>query len=87
VLLEEAQAAAQEIPGMSAEPTPVVTLDPGFGDSALNFTLGYSVQEFNDQFQVRHQLRKRILKRLRQEKIDMPFPTRTVYLRGQGEAP
>ena len=41
-------------------------------------------QEFADQFRVRHELRKRILKRLRQEKIDMPFPTRTIYVRGQG---
>ena len=80
VLLEEAQAAAREIPGMLAEPAPSVTLDPGFGDSALLFTVGYSVQEFNDQGRVRHQLRKRILKRFRSETIEMPFPTRTVYL-------
>jgi small-conductance mechanosensitive channel len=86
VLLEEAQAAAQEIPGMLAEPAPGVTLDPGFGDSALLFTLGYNVEEFRDQFRVRHELRKRILKRLRQEKIDMPFPTRTVYLHGQEDS-
>lgn len=86
VLLEEARAAAGDIPAMLAEPAPSVTLDPGFGDSALVFTLGYSVQEFNDQFRVRHELRKRILKRFRQEKIDMPFPTRTIYMRGQQDA-
>jgi small-conductance mechanosensitive channel len=86
VLLEEAQTAAREIPGMLAEPAPGVTFDPGFGDWALGFTLGYSVQEFNDQFRVRAELRKRILKRLRQEKIDMPFPTRTIYMRGQGDS-
>lgn len=85
VLLEEAQAAAREIPGMLAEPAPGVTFDPGFGDWALLFTLGYSVAEFRDQFRVRHELRKRILKRLRQEKIEMPFPTRTVYMRGQAD--
>jgi len=86
VLLEEAQTAAREIPGMLADPAPGVTLDPGFGDWSLGFTLGYSVQEFADQFRVRHELRKRILKRLRAEKIDMPFPTRTIYMRGQGES-
>ncbi|MGA2132867.1 MAG: mechanosensitive ion channel family protein [Bryobacteraceae bacterium] len=86
VLLEVAQAAAQEIPGMLADPAPGVTFDPGFGDSSLGFTLGYSVREFVDQYSVRHQLRKRILKRLRQEKIDMPFPTRTVYLHNQEDA-
>lgn len=85
VLLEEAQTAAQEIPGMLAEPAPGVTLEPGFGDSSLGFTLGYSVREFADQFRVRHELRKRILKRFRREKIDMPFPTRTIYVHGQEE--
>jgi len=86
VLLEEAQTAAREIPGMLAEPAPGVSLDPGFGDWSLRFTLGYSVQEFADQFRVSPALRKRILKRLRQEKIDMPFPTRTIYMRGQGDS-
>ena len=86
VLLEEAQSAAREVPGMLAEPVPKVTFDPGFGDWALGFTLTYSVQEFADQFRVRHELRKRILKRCRQEGIQMPFPTRTVYMRGPGEA-
>jgi small-conductance mechanosensitive channel len=86
VLLEEAQAAAREIPGMLADPAPGVSLDPGFADWSLRFTVGYSVAEFADQFRVSPQLRKRILKRLRQEKIDIPFPTRTVYVRGQEES-
>jgi small-conductance mechanosensitive channel len=85
VLLEEAQKAMREIPGMLADPAPSVTFDPGFGDWSLGFTLGYSVQEFADQFPVRHELRKRILKRLRQERIEMPFPTRTIYMRGKGD--
>jgi small-conductance mechanosensitive channel len=86
VLLEEAQTAAREVPGLLAEPAPDVTFDPGFGDSSLGFTLGYSVQEFAVQFPVRHELRKRILKRLRKEKIDMPFPTRTIYVHGQKDS-
>ena len=86
VLLEEAQIAAREIPGMLADPAPSVSFDPGFGDWTLRFTLGYSVDEFADQFRVSPELRKRILKRLRQEKIDMPFPTRTVYVHSQGDS-
>jgi len=85
VLLEEAQIAAREIAGMLADPAPGVSFDPGFGDWTLRFTLGYSVEEFADQFRVSPELRKRILKRLRQEKIEMPFPTRTVYVRSQGD--
>ena len=70
-----------EIPGMVADPPPGVTLDPGFGESGLGFTVGFQIAEFANQFGVRHQLRKRILKRFRQEGIAIPFPARTVYMR------
>jgi small-conductance mechanosensitive channel len=81
VLLEEAVDAAGVIPGLLADPAPSVRFDPGFGDSSLGFTMGCHVEEFADQFRVRHELRKRILKRFQMEGIEMPFPTRTVYLR------
>jgi len=83
VLLEEAQGAAAAVAGLLAEPAPSVQLIPGFGESAMNFTLGYSVSEFADQYRVQHELRKRILKRFRAEGIQMPYPTRTVYVREQ----
>ncbi len=81
VLLDIATTAAAEIPSVLAEPAPVVRFSPGFGDSALQFTLTCQVSEFAEQFRVQHELRKRILKRFREEKIDMPFPTRTVYVK------
>jgi small-conductance mechanosensitive channel len=80
VLLDVAQKSTGEISGLLAEPAPAVTFDPGFGESALCFTLGFQVSEFANQFGVRHQLRKRIFRRFREEGIQMPFPTRTVYL-------
>jgi small-conductance mechanosensitive channel len=84
VLLDELQRAAAEITGMLTEPAPHVTFEPGLGDWALSFSLNYYVREFADQFAVRPELRKRVLRRMRQESIEMPFPTRTVYVRGQG---
>ncbi|SPF55039.1 MscS Mechanosensitive ion channel (fragment) [Candidatus Sulfopaludibacter sp. SbA4] len=81
VLLEVATQGAREIPGMLADPPPGVSLDPGFGESSLGFTLGFQVAEFADQYGVRHQLRKRILKRFREEGIAIPFPARIVYMR------
>lgn len=84
LLLDEARKAAAEVPGMLAAPEPSVRFDPGFGDSSLGFTLGCTVAEFKDQYLVRHELRKRILKRFRAEGIDMPFPTRTIYLHPSG---
>ncbi len=83
VLLEEAQNAAGVVAGMLAEPAPSVQLIPGFGDSGMNFTLGCSVAEFVDQFNVQHELRKRIWKRFRAEGIQIPYPTRNVYVRGE----
>ncbi|HWB83750.1 MAG TPA: mechanosensitive ion channel family protein [Bryobacteraceae bacterium] len=80
ILLEVAQQAAREIPEMLADPAPSVAFDPGFGDSALQFTVNFQVTEFVKQFGVRNELRKRIFRRLRAEGIGIPFPTRTVYL-------
>ena len=59
------------------------SVQPGFGDFALNFTVNCNVAEFVAQYQVQHELRKRILKRLRKEQIEIPFPSRAVYLRGE----
>lgn len=82
VLLEVATRATAEIPGMPSDPAPSVTFEPGFGDFALVFSVNYYVSEFSQQFNVRQELRKRILLRLRQEGIEIPFPTRTVRLEG-----
>jgi small-conductance mechanosensitive channel len=81
VLLDISQKAANEMPSMLSNPAPVVRLTPGFGDSALQFTLTCYVTQFSEQANVQHELRKLILKRFRAEKIDMPFPTRTVYMK------
>jgi small-conductance mechanosensitive channel len=81
ILLEVAQTGITEIPGLLAEPEPVVRLNPGFGSSSLEFSLICQVSEFADQYPVQHELRKRIWARLRLEKIKIPFPTRTIYLR------
>jgi small-conductance mechanosensitive channel len=57
-----------------------VAFDPGFGDSALGFTLNYQVADFASQFGVRHELRKRIFRRFKEEGIQIPFPARAIYL-------
>ena len=40
--------------------------------------------EFVDQYLAQHIIRKRLLKRFRAEGIEIPFPIRTVYLKGDG---
>ena len=80
VLLDLTRKAVGEIPGLLNEPPAVVRFIPGFGPSSLDMTLTCSVQKFADQYLVQHELRKRILKRFRQEHIEIPFPVRTVYM-------
>jgi len=75
VLIEEVSAAVGEVPGLLGDPPPLVRFIPGFGDYSLDFSLNYHVASFVDQFTVQHELRKRILRRFRAEKIDIPFPT------------
>jgi small-conductance mechanosensitive channel len=72
------QAAKDNVEGLLAQPEPSVRFIPGFGASSLDFSLGVQVRRFVDQYLVQSELRKRIVERFRQEKIEMPFPTRTV---------
>jgi potassium efflux system protein len=83
VLGEVARAGALEIPGMLAEPAPTVTLEPGFGESGMAFTINCQVAEFAQQYAVRTELRKRVLRRLREEGIPLAYPARTVYIQNQ----
>jgi small-conductance mechanosensitive channel len=84
VLLEEVRRAIGEVPGMLLEPAPVVRLHPGFGEYALQYTVACHVSGFGDTALAQHELRRRILKRLRAEGIEMPVPMRTVRLIGDG---
>ncbi len=80
VLLEEGKRAVKEVPGMLTDFEPVVRFMPGFGDFSLNFVFVFRVKQYVDQYFVQHELRKRILKRFRQEGIEIPFPIRTVRI-------
>jgi small-conductance mechanosensitive channel len=81
MLLEVAQKGVLEIPGMLAEPAPNVAFDPGYTESGIGFSVNYQVAEFGVQFGVRNELRKRIYQRLRAENVEIPYPTRTVWLK------
>ena len=84
VLAEVLEEAAGEIPGMLKDPAPSVAFDPGFGESGVGLSANFHVAEFVNQFSVRNELKKRVLRRLRAEGIGIPYPARTVYLRGSG---
>jgi small-conductance mechanosensitive channel len=82
ILQDLLRAAVHEIPEILADPAPSVTFDPGFGEFSLGFTVGFQVGEFSRQFAAKAALRKRILRRFREEGIVIPLPARTVYLEG-----
>ncbi len=81
LLYDEAHKAVQEVKGLLAEPAPTVRLIPGFGASALEFTLNFRIEEVVNQYRIIHEVRKRILKRFKEEGIEMPFPQQMIHLR------
>jgi small-conductance mechanosensitive channel len=87
VLGDEAERAIGAVPGLLADPKPMARLIPGFGDSALEFTLVCHVARFVDQYPVQDELRRRILRRLRAERIEIPFPQRVLHVRNDGVVP
>lgn len=82
VLLEIGQQALAEMPQLDPSFAPVVRFT-NLGEFSLEFLLIVRVKTFDDQFVVQHELRKRILKRFREEGIEIPFPVRTVYLKDE----
>lgn len=85
ILLDIASQGSKQIHGMVEDPPPSVAFDPGMGEFFLGFTVGFQVTEFANQFSVRNELRKRIFRRFQQEGIEIPFPTRSLYLEGGPE--
>jgi small-conductance mechanosensitive channel len=83
VLAEVLTQGAGELPGMLKDPAPSVAFDPGFGEAGMGFTANFQVAEFTNQFSVRNELRKRVLRRFRAEGIAISYPSRTVFLHGQ----
>lgn len=71
-------------------PDPVLRYQ-GFGDFAVLFRLRVRVADYVSQYRVRHQLVKRLHARYREERIEIPFPIRTLYaprgLGARGETP
>jgi small-conductance mechanosensitive channel len=81
VTLEVArQVLSAEDGGMSNE-EPIVRFHT-FGDSSINFELRMLVREFESQAPIRHELIKSLHQRFNAEGIEIPFPIRTVHMKG-----
>jgi small-conductance mechanosensitive channel len=87
VAMEVATQVMQQVEGGVPAAQPSVRFHT-FGDSAIQGAVAIRCREFVDQYLVRHEFIKRLKIRFDQEGIEIPFPIRTVYLRGEGtEAP
>ena len=74
-------------PLVAKEPAPAV-LFLKFGDSALEFEVRVFVRELANRLPVVHELHNLILRALRENQIEIPFPQRDVHVRGlSAEAP
>ncbi|MDE3129106.1 MAG: mechanosensitive ion channel family protein [Gemmatimonadota bacterium] len=57
-----------------------------FGDSSINFSVNLRGQDYTAQYLIKHEFIKRLTARYRAEGIDIPFPVRTIVLKGDGAA-
>lgn len=78
--------AFRQHPEIADEPEPR-TFFTDFGDSSLNFMAIGFVDSWKKQFQVADELRGEIVKRFRQEGIEIPFPQRDIWIRSQQTPP
>lgn len=66
------------IRGLLRVPEPIVRFTM-FGESAMNFSVSFSVSDFQHQSAVRHAVMKKVFYRFREEGINIPFPSRTLH--------
>jgi len=83
-VLQDEVARAVDIRGLLRDPPPSLSLIPGFGESSLEWSVGYAVASFPDQYAVQDELRRRILRRFRREGIALAVPVRNVRIRRVG---
>lgn len=84
VTVAVAQEVMQSVSGGVPEFEPFI-LYYEFGEFSIHFNVFLRVKEFFDQRLVRHEFIKRLHKRYREEGIEIPFPTRTMYLKERGD--
>ena len=77
------QVLAEEDGGVPGE-DPIVRYHT-FGDSSINFDVRMMVREFRSQGPVKHEFIKRLHRRFGEEGIEIPFPIRTVMMKGETE--
>ena len=73
----------REVPGGVPEFAPFIRYN-AFAESSITFTVILRGKEVVDQYLIRHEFIKRLHARYRAEGIEIPFPIRTLHVRGGG---
>ena len=68
------------IEGVVEDPEPQVVFRE-MADFSLNFQTKFWIGEYTDQYQKKWEATKKIYNALNKAKIDIPFPTHTVYVK------
>jgi small-conductance mechanosensitive channel len=85
VAVEVARAVVARIDGAAKNFEPLVRFHT-FGDSSINFNVIMRYEDYGSQFLGQHEFVKALHVRFQQEGIEIPFPIRTVYMRGASGA-
>jgi len=80
LLREAVKEAAKKNEQIVKDFEPVVRFE-NFGDSALYFKVIFRVQDYTARWSAEAQVKRRILDLFRKNKVSVPFPIRTVYLK------
>lgn len=84
VCIEVAKEVMREVQGGIPEFEPFIRYHT-FADFSINFTVIMRSNEFMNHYLVKHEFIKRLHRRFLKEGIEIPFPIRTVYMKGGGE--
>ncbi len=85
VALEVAKQVLAEVDGGVPGEEPVVRYHT-FGDSSIDFNIRMMVRDFKSQRPMQHELIKRLHRRFGEEGIEIPFPIRTIVMKGGANA-
>lgn len=58
-----------------------ITIFKGFGDSSLDFLLIYEITDYSKRGLVTTEINREVTKLFRRNKIEIPFPIRTIYMK------
>jgi small-conductance mechanosensitive channel len=79
ITVEVAKEVLASVPGGVTDDDPFIRYN-AIGDSRINFTVILRAKHYTDQYLIKHTLIRSLIKRYREEHIQIPYPVRTVEL-------